>query len=74
VGGWAHADSVGARIGALVRFAYALTGDLDHAESRLRRPRIRGGGGQPDAAVSSASRRARKSRSAPLPAPAIASR
>jgi hypothetical protein len=31
VGGWAHADSVGARIGALVRFAYALTGDLGHA-------------------------------------------
>ena len=37
--GWSDADFdafVGARLGALVRFAYALTGDLGHAEDLVQ--------------------------------------
>jgi RNA polymerase sigma-70 factor (sigma-E family) len=39
VSGWSDADFdafVGARMGALVRFAYALTGDLGHAEDLVQ--------------------------------------
>jgi RNA polymerase sigma-70 factor (sigma-E family) len=39
VAGWSEADFdafVGARMGALVRFAYALTGDLGHAEDLVQ--------------------------------------
>jgi RNA polymerase sigma-70 factor (sigma-E family) len=44
VAGWSDADFdafVGARMGALVRFAYALTGDLGHAEDLVQTALLR---------------------------------
>jgi RNA polymerase sigma-70 factor (sigma-E family) len=44
VAGWSDTDFdafVGARMGALVRFAYALTGDLGHAEDLVQTALVR---------------------------------